>query len=336
MTAHLRIVQETGETAGVCQCDALSTQVENLKTENDALSKELAVKVGAISKLKKQVHEDLDLHPQVAAARRVYQHWRERCHPQAHKKCPRDRLQLILDRMEGAPDKGFTEEQCIRAVDGAAEHPFVDDRGKRHDSIELIFRNTGKTQDFIERVEPRGPAPQSAPVQPIRVGAVGEDASGAVNAPGRPYERITWTLARHFGVEALDWRESYWSDGPDGKPVLQPPVVDAPCPLHPDDPLRSRPLTIMDEFRGSPLALICAKGCEWGDIWTAIDQLEQRYVDERARSAAATEVMRKAWSAALLAAEKDVQAMLERAQAALDAGDPRGLQAQAVLFGEAA
>jgi len=49
---------------------------------------------------------------------------------------------------------GFSYEQCIQAIDGCAGssyHMGINDSSTVYDSIELIFRNTSKTEGFISR-----------------------------------------------------------------------------------------------------------------------------------------------------------------------------------------
>ena len=53
--------------------------------------------------------------------------------------------------IEGRLRDGFTVARLTMAIDGAARAPYVNERGKRFDDIELICRNASKVEDFIER-----------------------------------------------------------------------------------------------------------------------------------------------------------------------------------------
>ncbi|MGH2870300.1 MAG: hypothetical protein ACRDNK_22370, partial [Solirubrobacteraceae bacterium] len=86
----------------------------------------------------------------------VFAYWQERCnHRQAA--ASDDRLSLIgrrikeRQRIRGG-DMHAAILDCRRAVDGAALAPFVDERGKRHDGIGLVFRSNEKLEDFMDRV----------------------------------------------------------------------------------------------------------------------------------------------------------------------------------------
>jgi len=53
-------------------------------------------------------------------------------------------------------NNGFSYEQCIEAIDGCAGSPYhmgINDTSTVYDSIELIFRNTSKTEGFINRAK---------------------------------------------------------------------------------------------------------------------------------------------------------------------------------------
>ena len=83
---------------------------------------------------------------EAATVRGLFAYWQERCHhPQA--KLTSDRRSKILARLRD----GYTAEQIRSAIDGAAVGAYVDERGKRHDDIELICRNGSKLESFIDR-----------------------------------------------------------------------------------------------------------------------------------------------------------------------------------------
>lgn len=78
----------------------------------------------------------------------VFRHWQERCgHPGA--KLTPDRRGKIVARLR----EGATAQHLCDAIDGCAASRFHmgDNKdGKRYDSIELIFRNASKTDEFAD------------------------------------------------------------------------------------------------------------------------------------------------------------------------------------------
>jgi uncharacterized phage protein (TIGR02220 family) len=81
--------------------------------------------------------------------RRVFAYWQQRCsHPAA--KLSAERQSKIRARLR----EGRTAEEFKQAIDGAAVAPFIDERGKRHDDIELICRNAVKFESFVDRAAP--------------------------------------------------------------------------------------------------------------------------------------------------------------------------------------
>jgi hypothetical protein len=93
---------------------------------------------------------------------RVFEAWKQQCnHPRA--RWTADRFWL----MEPLLVK-YSEQECLRAIAGAAYDPFVTTRKngttKRHDALELIFRDAGRLEDFANRAPLGQEAP--APVAP--------------------------------------------------------------------------------------------------------------------------------------------------------------------------
>jgi DNA-binding transcriptional ArsR family regulator len=83
------------------------------------------------------------------AIRRVFAYWQQRCsHPAA--KLSAERQSKIRARLR----EGRTADEFKQAIDGAAVAPFIDERGKRHDDIELICRNAVKFESFVDRAAP--------------------------------------------------------------------------------------------------------------------------------------------------------------------------------------
>ena len=79
----------------------------------------------------------------------IFEHWKGVMkHPGAG--LSDERAAKIRTRL----NDGFTTEQCIAAIDGCAGstyHMGKNDDGTVYDSIDLIFRNTAKTEGFINR-----------------------------------------------------------------------------------------------------------------------------------------------------------------------------------------
>ncbi|HET6866212.1 MAG TPA: hypothetical protein VFH80_09820 [Solirubrobacteraceae bacterium] len=93
----------------------------------------------------------------------VFAYWQERCHHQQAAPSD-DRLSKIRARLRERQrfhhgDLHAAILDCRRAVDGAACCAYVDERGKRHDGIELVFRNNAKLEDFMGRAELPAPGP---------------------------------------------------------------------------------------------------------------------------------------------------------------------------------
>ena len=87
------------------------------------------------------------------AVEKVFAHW---CgvlgHPQA--KLTPDRKAKIAARLR----EGSTVERLMQAIDGCAGskyHMGENPNGRRYDSVELIFRNAGKVDEFAEMAERR-------------------------------------------------------------------------------------------------------------------------------------------------------------------------------------
>ena len=79
----------------------------------------------------------------------VFAHY-QRYHPMA--KLGKKERRLIAARL----NEGFSVAECCRAIDGIHRSPFHsgnNDNGRKYQSLELIFRNASKTNEFIEMTE---------------------------------------------------------------------------------------------------------------------------------------------------------------------------------------
>jgi hypothetical protein len=97
--------------------------------------------------------------------RPLFDYWRVTCgHPNA--KLTRDRRAKVLARLR----EGYRTPEIRRAIEGAAKHAYVDDRGVRYDDLELICRNGSKLEGFIGRASANGSA-AAAPVSSAELAA---------------------------------------------------------------------------------------------------------------------------------------------------------------------
>jgi hypothetical protein len=83
----------------------------------------------------------------------LFTYWQERCdHPDA--KFSSDRRAKVRARL-----REYSPDQIRTAIDGAAVAAFVDERGKRHDDLELICRSGSKLEDFVGRASEKRAKP---------------------------------------------------------------------------------------------------------------------------------------------------------------------------------
>jgi hypothetical protein len=95
----------------------------------------------------------------------LFDYWRTQCgHPKAL--LTRDRVTKVLARLR----EGYSVEDIRRAIDGAAKHAYVNDRGVRYDDLELICRSGSKLEGFIQRAGATGSA-AAAPVSSAELAA---------------------------------------------------------------------------------------------------------------------------------------------------------------------
>lgn len=89
-----------------------------------------------------------------SAVTECFAYWQERCnHPQAA--LSPDRRGKLEARLRERARLGGGIPRAIQdvrqAIDGAAAAPFIDEKGKRFDDIELVCRNGSKLEDFMGR-----------------------------------------------------------------------------------------------------------------------------------------------------------------------------------------
>jgi hypothetical protein len=145
---HLRAVDaQTGEVAEDVDVQALIWEIEQLKADLENAERDLRSKRALIKRLQTDAEKERRAYAGREAVERLFDYWREACrHPNS--KLTADRF----DSVRAALERGYTEEQIRRAIDGAAFDPFITRRrngtAKRHDDIELICRDGKRLEEF--------------------------------------------------------------------------------------------------------------------------------------------------------------------------------------------
>lgn len=156
MSRHLHPVPagidpETGEVT--CDsCRALEDQIIGLQRDIRGWAARYA-------ELKRDRQGEAEEHDLYDDAHDIFKFWRSVCH---HPKSRFDaqRFELIRPHLEKHGGR-----LCRQAIEGAAFDPFITQRkngsAKRHDGWELIFRDAGKFEEFVNRA-PRGEEAEAA------------------------------------------------------------------------------------------------------------------------------------------------------------------------------
>lgn len=141
---HLREVldPDTGEVVECSACRIRDDEIKGLRRDVRAWQ----IRYAELARDKEREAQLSDLWPEVE---RVVDYWRKKCkHPRARMSV--DRFWIIEPFLS---KDGY--DLCIRAIDGAAFDPFITTRKngtkKRHDGLELIFRDRGKFEEFCNR-----------------------------------------------------------------------------------------------------------------------------------------------------------------------------------------
>lgn len=129
------------------ECERLRGQIatalvdlENAEADVRALRRQLAAARADRS-------SELSSHPNLGLAERLFEFWKEETGHERAQLGPK-RLRAILARLEK-----YDARDIAKAIRGAAKAAYVDERGVRHDDIELICRDEVKLEKFIERYE---------------------------------------------------------------------------------------------------------------------------------------------------------------------------------------
>ena len=138
--AELRLV-ECGECERLRhQLAATLVELENARAETSGLRRQVA-------SLRSQGAKKLESDPRFDVAQRLFEVWQETCgHPRAV--LGPKRLKAVLAALDR-----YEPRDIAKAIRGASVGAFTDERGVRHDDIELICRDEVKLEKFIERYE---------------------------------------------------------------------------------------------------------------------------------------------------------------------------------------
>lgn len=159
---------ETGEQAGT-----LAEHMQALEDQIAGLQRDVRGWAARYADLKRDKGAEAQESPAWPAAKRVFDYWRQECrHPRSA--FTLDRFEMIRPFLEKLGDQkkpqperlAEAEALCKRAIDGAAHDPFITTRKngtqKRHDPIDLIFRNADKMEEFCNRAPIKPPSSVSA------------------------------------------------------------------------------------------------------------------------------------------------------------------------------
>lgn len=174
---HLKPVPEADTTPGLMVVNPTTGETMPLERYTQPLEDQMAGLVRdnkgwaqRYAELKRDLDAEAEESTLWPAAVRVFNYWRETCN-HARSVFTRDRFELIapfLEKYGNArrdPEQRLIEAEalCRRAIRGAAHDPFVTTRKngskKRHDGIDLIFRNADKFEEFCNRAPITAPPP---------------------------------------------------------------------------------------------------------------------------------------------------------------------------------
>jgi hypothetical protein len=118
--------------------------------------KDLRKSRGMINILQKQLTQDLQSGDHADTINRIFNMWKQWCrHPRSPLDNDRaDHIRKILMVKTDDGELAYTARDCALAILGAAAAPYVSTGAggrKRHDGIDLIFRNASKFEDFVNR-----------------------------------------------------------------------------------------------------------------------------------------------------------------------------------------
>lgn len=126
--------------------DHLAHRLDRALEEREALQQALTRALAEAGKARAELERALADTDLADDARVVYDHWREVIGDGSRRlKFSAKRSKAVQARL----NEGYTVDDLKRAVDGAKIGAYVDDRGVRHDDLELICRDAPKVRRFI-------------------------------------------------------------------------------------------------------------------------------------------------------------------------------------------
>lgn len=224
--------------------EALTAELENTHNEVRILERARtgdARKISALqTQLAQKAKEERAKTEWRPAIEELFDYWRHLCgHPNA--KLTDDRF----DAVRWCLEFGYTPDRIRRAIRGAARDPYVNEKGKRFDDLELICRKRTKNlEDFEARADV---APKPRP-------ADGADTS-------TPLERMLLALRYEFGVDrvaGMDFTPGEWW---------------SVCPLQPD---AGMPLRLVESEPGGSVELACAHAHDPVELLEELRSIERK------------------------------------------------------------
>lgn len=174
--------------------NALLVDVENAEMDLRAARRKIKSLERQIAEMNAPEHLDKE-------AERVFLYWREELRSASKRKVVfgEKRKTKVCARLRD----GYTVDDLKLAIDGARDHAFVDEKGKRHDDLELICRDEVKVDSFISRAE-GGSA--GSPAQPAPTPLVPKDGISRDAARNTILDAL-WAQysSRMFEEEAMEW-----------------------------------------------------------------------------------------------------------------------------------
>jgi hypothetical protein len=128
-------------------CAKLRRDLERALADLESAQEELKLKRRQLTERKNFETKQRRTHESHETVEKLFEYWQEQCgHPKA--KLGATREKALLKALEL-----HTAREIATAIRGAAVAAFVDERGVKHDELELILRNEVKLESFIARYE---------------------------------------------------------------------------------------------------------------------------------------------------------------------------------------
>lgn len=148
---------ENGEIKAPCQrCPEHEQERQRLEDVISGLQRDIRGWSARYEELKRDKAQSAKHHKHYSEVEIAFREWKRLCnHPRSQ--FTADRFWLALPYYE---NKEYGLKMMIRAVKGAAFDPFITTRRngttQRHDGWELIFRDAGKFEEFVNKAPREG------------------------------------------------------------------------------------------------------------------------------------------------------------------------------------